>query len=231
MYKDGTSKIVRNPADFPSDDIDYNKVSGYQEPIVLATITIPNEYLGKTIELCEGNRGCQESIEFFTKTQVILKYKLPLANLVDDFFGKLKSLTKGYASLDYEDAGYVDSDVVKLQLLVNKVPVDAITQVMHRSQSTRTGRAWVEKFKDFVDRQLFEVVIQAAVGKKIVARETVKPVRKDVTAKLYGGDPTRRMKLLEKQKLGRKKLKGKIFPFFFGHFHFSPACQSLSYDY
>lgn len=132
---------------------------------------------------------------------------------MDDFFGKLKSLTKGYASLDFEDAGYVDSDVVKLQLLVNKIPVDAVAQVMHRSQSTRAGRAWVEKFKEFVDRQLFEVVIQAAVGKKIVARETVKPVRKDVTAKLYGGDPTRRMKLLEKQKQGRKKLKGKTFPF------------------
>lgn len=148
-------------------------------------------------------------MEFFTKTQVILKYKLPLANLVDDFFGKLKSLTKGYASLDYEDAGYQNADVVKLQLLVNKVPVDAVAQVMHKSQVARQGRVWVEKFKQFVDRQLFEVVIQACVGKKIVARETVKPVRKDVTAKLYGGDPTRRMKLLEKQKQGRKKLQMK----------------------
>ena len=184
-------------------------MSCYEEPLVLATITVPEEYLGKTIELCEANRGQQVALEFFTKTQVILKYKLPLANLVDDFFGKLKSLTKGYASLDYEDAGYQTSDVVKLQLLVNKVPVDAVAQVMHKSQVVRQGRAWVDKFKGFVDRQLFEVVIQACVGKRIVARETVKPVRKDVTAKLYGGDPTRRMKLLEKQKQGKKKLQMK----------------------
>ncbi|KAF8468820.1 translation factor guf1, mitochondrial [Kalaharituber pfeilii] len=206
LYKDGTEKIVRNPAEFPDGDVDYSKIDKYMEPMVLATITVPEEYLGKTIELCESNRGTQVSLEFFTKTQVILKYRLPLANLVDDFFGRLKGVTKGYASLDYEDAGYEPSDIVKLQLLVNKIPVDAISRVMHRSQVQYIGRQWVEKFKEFVDRQLFEVVIQAAVGKKIVARETVKPVRKDVTAKLYGGDPTRRMKLLEKQKAGRKKL-------------------------
>jgi translation elongation factor EF-4 len=117
-------------------------------------------------------------------------------------------LTDRYASLDYEDAGYEKSDIVKLQLLVNKEPVDAISQVMHRSQCSRMGRQWVTKFKEFVQRQLFEVVIQAAVGKNIVARETIKAVRKDVTAKLYGGDRTRRMKLLEKQKEGRKKLQG-----------------------
>lgn len=181
-------------------------MASYEEPIVAATITVPEEYLGKTIELCEASRGSQVALEFFTKTQVILKYTLPLANLVDDFFGRLKSLTKGYASLDYEDAGFAPADVVKLQLLVNKLPVDALAQVMHRSQTPRVGRAWVERFKTFVERQLFEVVIQAAVGKRIVARETIKPVRKDVTAKLYGGDPTRRMKLLEKQKAGRKKL-------------------------
>ncbi|KAF8440612.1 translation factor guf1, mitochondrial [Terfezia claveryi] len=209
VYKDGSTKIIRNPAEFPTDDIDYNKIFRYEEPIVLATITVPEEYLGKTIELCEGSRGEQVALEFFTKAQVILKYKLPLANLVDDFFGKLKSLTKGYASLDYEDAGYQVSDVVKLQLLVNKVPVDAVAQVMHKSQVVRQGRAWVEKFREFVDRQLFEVVIQACVGKRVVARETVKAVRKDVTAKLYGGDPTRRMKLLEKQKQGKKKLQMK----------------------
>lgn len=142
---------------------------------------------------------------------MILKYRLPLSQLVNDFFGKLKGVSKGYASLDYEEAGYEKSDIVKLQLLVNKVPVDAISQVMHRSQVVRTGRAWVARFKEFVQRELFEVVIQAAVGNQIVARETVKAVRKDVTAKLYGGDRTRRMKLLEKQKVGRKKLQS-IFP-------------------
>ena len=151
-------------------------------------------------------------ITFWTATQVILKYRLPLSQLVNDFFGKLKGISKGYASLDYEEAGYEKSDIVKLQLLVNKVPVDAISQVMHRSQVVRTGRAWVARFKEFVQRELFEVVIQAAVGNQVVARETVKAVRKDVTAKLYGGDRTRRMKLLEKQKVGRKKLQS-MFPF------------------
>ena len=149
-------------------------------------------------------------ITFWTATQVILKYRLPLSQLVNDFFGKLKGISKGYASLDYEEAGYEKSDIVKLQLLVNKVPVDAISQVMHRSQVVRTGRAWVARFKEFVQRELFEVVIQAAVGNQVVARETVKAVRKDVTAKLYGGDRTRRMKLLEKQKVGRKKLQSNV---------------------
>ncbi|PWW76650.1 GTP-binding protein lepa [Tuber magnatum] len=206
-YKNGTDVIVRNPYEFPNPDMEHNRIEAFYEPLVLATITLPDEYLGKVIELCESNRGTQVSIEFWTASQVILKYRIPLAQLVTDFFGKLKGITKGYASLDYEDAGYEKSDVVKLQLLVNKEPVDAISQVLHRSQCQRIGKQWVSKFKGFVDRQLFEVVIQAAVGKMIVARETVKPVRKDVTAKLYGGDRTRRMKLLEKQKEGRKKLK------------------------
>jgi len=139
-----------------------------------------------------------------------------LAQLVNDFFGTLKGISKGYASLDYEEAGYEISDIAKLQLLVNKVPVDAISQVMHRSQAARTGRHWVTKFKEFVRRELFEVVIQAAVGNQIVARETVKAVRKDVTAKLYGGDRTRRMKLLEKQKVGRKKLQGVLMLLIYG---------------
>lgn len=223
--RDGTEEIISNPALFPTGDHVFKQLER-MEPYVLATITVPEEYLGKVIELCEGNRGTQVEITFWTATQVILKYRLPLAQLVNDFFGKLKGITKGYASidppspaptanradsyasLDYEEAGYEKSDIVKLQLLVNKIPVDAISQVMHRSQTARVGRQWVTKFKEFVQRELFEVVIQAAVGSHVVARETVKAVRKDVTAKLYGGDRTRRMKLLEKQKEGRKKLQG-----------------------
>lgn len=211
LYNDGREVIVRNPAEFPSADIDSNRTQALFEPMVMVTITVPEEYLGKVIELCESNRGQQTELTFFTSTQVIIKYKLPLAQLVDDFFGKLKGASKGYASLDYEDAGYEKADVVKLQLVVNKVPVDAISQVIHRSQARTMGKAWVKKFKEFVDRQLFEVAIQATIGtgnKQVVARETVKAVRKDVTAKLYGGDVTRRMKLLEKQKAGKKKLKG-----------------------
>jgi len=207
LWKDGREDIITNPAKFPDEDELRGKVAEIQEPYVLATLTFPDEYLGKAIELCEANRGEQESLDYFTSTQVILKYQLPLAQLVDDFFGKLKGSTKGYASLDYEDSGWRAGHIVKLQLLVNKVPVDAVSRVMHASQVDRTGRKWVTKFKEHVDRQLFEIVIQAAVGKKVVARETVKPYRKDVLAKLHASDVSRRRKLLEKQKEGRKKLK------------------------
>ena len=207
IWKDGTESTVTNPADFPDDDSVRIKVAELQEPYVLATLTFPEEYLGKVMELCEANRGEQKSLEFFTPTQVILKYELPLAQLVDDFFGKLKGSTKGYASLDYEESSWRRSNIAKLQLLVNKVPVDAVSRVVHSSQVERLGRQWVTKFKEHIDRQMFEVVIQAAVGRKVVARETLKPFRKDVLQKLHASDITRRKKLLEKQKEGRKKLK------------------------
>ncbi|KAI1912924.1 Translation factor guf1 mitochondrial [Ophidiomyces ophidiicola] len=206
LWKSGEEATITNPAEFPDDDSARMKVEEFQEPYVLTTLTFPHEYLGKVIELCEGNRGEQVSLEFFTATQVILKYELPLAQLVDDFFGKLKGLTKGYASLDYEESGWRKSNIVKLKLMVNKVPVDAVSRVVHTSQVSRLGRQWVGKFKEHVDRQMFEVVIQAAVGNKIVARESIKPYRKDVLAKLHASDVTRRRKLLEKQKEGRKKL-------------------------
>ncbi|KAJ5639131.1 Translation factor guf1 [Penicillium longicatenatum] len=207
VWKDGTEEIITNPAKFPDDDSLRLKVAEVQEPYVLATLTFPDEYLGKVIELCEANRGEQQSIEYFTASQVIMKYELPLAHLVDDFFGKLKGGTKGYASLDYEESAWRAGNIVKLQLLVNKVPVDAVSRLMHMSQVSRQGRQWVTKFKEHVDRQLFEIVIQAAVGKKIIARETIKPYRKDVLAKLHASDVSRRRKLLEKQKEGRKRLR------------------------
>lgn len=207
VWQDGTETIINNPAHFPDDDLIRMKVAELQEPYVTATLTFPEEYLGKVIELCEANRGVQLSLDFFTQTQVILKYDLPLAQLVDDFFGKIKSNTKGYASLDYEDSGWRRSNIVKLQLLVNKQPVDAVSRLVHASQVERLGRQWVSKFKEHVDRQMFEVIIQAAVGKKVIARETIKPFRKDVLAKLHASDISRRKKLLEKQKEGRKRLK------------------------
>ena len=207
VWKDGREEVIANPARYPSEDQVRAKVAETLEPYVLATLTFPDDYLGKAIELCESNRGEQKSLEYFTQTQVILKYELPLAQLVDDFFGKLKGYTKGYASLDYEDAGWRVSRIAKLQLLVNKSPVDAVSRLVHWSQVDRLGRQWVTKFKEHVDRQLFEVVIQAAVGRNVVARETVKPYRKDVLAKLHASDVSRRRKLLEKQKEGRKKLK------------------------
>ncbi|KLU83689.1 GTP-binding protein LepA [Magnaporthiopsis poae ATCC 64411] len=207
VWRDGTETVVTNPAQFPDQEAVHAKVEGLYEPFVSATLAVPEEYLGRVIELCQNVRGEQESIEYFGASQVILKYALPTSALVDDLFGKLKGASKGYATLDYEDAGWRRSDVVKLSLMVNKVPVDAICRIVHSSQVDRLGRKWVTKLKEHVDRQMFEVIIQAAVGKRIVARETIKPFRKDVLAKLHAADPSRRRKLLEKQKTGRKKLR------------------------
>lgn len=207
VWKDGTEEVIQNPNLFPDEDKTHLKVNELQEPFVSCTVTLPEEYLGKAIELCEANRGEQKELTFFTATQVILKYDLPLAQLVDDFFGKLKGITKGYASLDYEDAGWRKSKICKLQLLVNKIPVDAVARVVHVGQAEAIGRAWVTKFREHVARQMYEVVIQAAVGKRVVARETIKPFRKDVLQKLHASDISRRKKLLDKQKEGRKNLK------------------------
>lgn len=208
IWGNGKEETISNPANFPDGGAKSLGVAELQEPYVSVTITVPQEYLGKVIELCEGNRGEQKELQIFTAAQVILKYDLPLAQLVDDFFGKLKGATKGYATLDYEESDWRASNIVKLQLLVNKVPVDAVARVIHASQAERLGRLWVTKFKEHVDRQMFEVIIQAVAGRRIVARETIKPFRKDVLAKLHASDLSRRRKLLEKQKEGRKKLRG-----------------------
>lgn len=207
IWNDGREEIIASPSKFPDGDEARQKIAELQEPYVSATITLPEEYLGKVIELCEANRGEQKELNFFTATQVILKYDLPLSQLVDDFFGKLKGATKGYASLDYEDAGFRRSSIIKMQLLVNKEPVDAVARVVHTSQVEHLGRLWVKKFKDHVDRQMFEVIIQAVAGRRVVARETIKPFRKDVLAKLHAADAGRKRKLLDKQKEGRKRLK------------------------
>ena len=207
VRKDETFTIISNPNHFPAHSDLHTTIDHVEEPYITATITLPEEYLGKVIELCESNRGTQESLTFFTATQVIIKYLIPLERLVDDFFGKLKSTTKGYASLDYEDAGFRPAPLAKLQLHVNKVPVDAVSRVIHVSQAERLGKEWVSKFKEHVQRQMFEIVIQAVVGRRVVARETLKPFRKDVLQKLHAADVSRRRKLLEKQKEGRKKLR------------------------
>ena len=207
VKRDGSHEIISNPNLFPDNQDFHTHVASLEEPFITTTITLPEEYLGKIIELCEANRGEQQSLTFFTATQVILKYLLPLERLVDDFFGKLKSTTKGYASLDYEEAGYRPSNITKLQLHVNKVPVDAVARVIHVSQAERLGKEWVSKFKEHVSRQMFEIVIQAVTGKKVVARETLKPFRKDVLQKLHAADVSRRRKLLERQKEGRKRLR------------------------
>ncbi|TID26344.1 translation factor GUF1 [Venturia nashicola] len=206
-WKDGSSTVLSNPNQFPDDEYSKHKIISVEEPYVHANIALPEEYIGKVIELCEANRGIQKELSFFTSTQVMLKYDIPLAQLVDDFFGKLKGATKGYASLDYEDAGFAPASIVKLNLMVNKVPVDAVARIVHTSQIDRIGREWVTKFKEHVDRQMFEVVIQAAAGRRIVARETIKPFRKDVLQKLHAADAGRKQKLLQRQKEGRKKLR------------------------
>lgn len=208
QFNDGTQKIITNPDDFPDLALRRSKIESFKEPFVEAIMTLPQEYLGNVIKLCDGNRGQQTEITYLNMTgQVLLKYHLPLAHLVDDFFGKLKSVSRGYASLDYEDIGYKDSDVIKLELLVNGKSVDALAQVMHRSQVERVGREWVKKFKEFIKAQLYEVVIQARANNKIIARETIKARRKDVLAKLHASDVSRRKKLLVRQKEGKKQMR------------------------
>lgn len=208
QFNDGTEKIITNPDDFPDLSLRKSKIGSFKEPFVEAIMTLPQEYLGNVIKLCDANRGQQVEITYLNMTgQVLLKYHLPLAHLVDDFFGKLKSVSRGYASLDYEDVGYKDSDVIKLELLVNGKSVDALAQVMHRSQVDRVGREWVKKFKEFIKAQLYEVIIQARASNKIIARETIKARRKDVLAKLHASDVSRRKKLLVRQKEGKKQMR------------------------
>lgn len=207
-YYDGHEKLITNPDEFPDLAERRSKIKAIQEPYVEAIMTLPQEYLGNIIKLCDNNRGQQTDITYLNMTgQVMLKYDLPLGQLVEDFFGKLKSVSRGYASLDYEDIGYRDSDVVKLELLVNGSSVDALAQVMHSSQVERAGRVWVKKFKEYIKVQLFEVIIQARANGKIIARETIKAKRKDVLQKLHASDISRRKKLLVKQKEGKKHLK------------------------
>ncbi|KAK9447137.1 uncharacterized protein V1518DRAFT_422297 [Limtongia smithiae] len=207
IWKDGTESIVRNPDDFPDTSM-RQKVQDLQEPMVKAIMSFPQEYIGDIIEICESSRGTHVDMTFLSHgNQVLLQYLIPTAHLVDDFFGRLKGATMGYATLDYEDAGYQSADLVKMQLLVNGHSVDALSQVMHRSLAERTGREWVQRFKKFLRAQLFETVIQAAIGNKILARETIKARRKDVTAKLHAADISRRQKLLRNQKAGKKAMR------------------------
>lgn len=204
VFRDGSESIITNPDQFP---VFNPKIEMLMEPYVEAIMTIPGEYIGTVMSLCENNRGEQKDLEYLTTGQVLLRYEIPLAQLVEDFFGKLKGSTKGYATLDYEDIGYRKSDVVKMELCINGEAQDALTQVMHRSQVTTKGKSNVEKFRKFLRSQLFEVAVQAKVNNKVIARETIKARRKDVTQRLHAADISRRKKLLEKQKEGKKQMK------------------------
>ncbi len=199
----GDIVMVDNPAKLP----DVQDIQRIEEPMIMASLITPEQYVGSLIALCQERRGIQKEITYITKDRVLISYELPLNEIVMDFYDKLKSLTKGYASLDYELSGYVESDLVKLDMLLNGEPVDALSLITHRDKAATRGRQLAEKLKEVIPRQLYEVVIQAAIGAKIIARETVKALRKDVTAKCYGGDITRKRKLLEKQKEGKKKMK------------------------
>ncbi|XP_011749537.1 translation factor GUF1, mitochondrial isoform X2 [Macaca nemestrina] len=201
-YREKEITII-NPAQFP----DKSKVTEYLEPVVLGTIITPDEYTGKIMMLCEARRAVQKNMIFIDQNRVMLKYLFPLNEIVVDFYDSLKSLSSGYASFDYEDAGYQTAELVKMDILLNGNTVEELVTVVHKDKAHSIGKAICERLKDSLPRQLFEIAIQAAIGSKIIARETVKAYRKNVLAKCYGGDITRKMKLLKRQAEGKKKLR------------------------
>jgi GTP-binding protein LepA len=201
--RDGAMVLVDNPSKMPPiGDLDH-----IEEPVMKVTIHTPSEYVGAIVPLCEERRGTQVGIHFATQTHVVVSYELPLAEVIMDFHDRLKSVSRGYASMDYELIGYRSDDLVKLDILLNGDPLDALSVIVHRSGAYPRGRALAKKLKELVPRQQYEVAIQAAIGSKIISRETVRALRKDVTSKCYGGDITRKRKLLEKQKEGKKRMK------------------------
>ena len=199
---DGTSIELHNPADYP----DPMKIESMQEPWIKATIITPDEHLGSVLTLCQERRGQQIELTY-AGTRAMAIYRLPLNEVVFDFYDRLKSMTRGYASFDYEMDGYEESELVKLAILVNSEPVDALSMIVHKNAAESRGRQLCERLKDLIPRQLFKIAIQAAIGGRVIARETISPMRKDVLAKCYGGDISRKKKLLEKQKKGKKRMR------------------------
>ena len=203
LMEDGSTVTVTNPSEYPT----VGRIIEVREPIVDATILSPAEYIGAILELCQQRRGVQQGLDYLSSDRVEIRYRLPLSEIVFDFFDQLKSRTKGYASLDYHEAGEQAADLVKVDILLNGDPVDALSSIVHREKSYSYGVAMAAKLKELIPRQQFEVPIQAAIGARVIARETIRAVRKDVLAKCYGGDISRKRKLLEKQKAGKKRMK------------------------
>lgn len=200
---DGAMVRVENPSSLP----EQSRIVKIEEPFIKAAIHTPKDYVGGILKLCEDKRGIQQKMEFITEQKVIIEYLLPLNEMVMDFYDRLKSISKGYASMDYDFYGYEESDLAKMDILLNGDPVDALSLIVHKTKAQNRGRALCAKMKEVIDRQQFQIAIQAAVGSKIIARETISALRKDVTAKCYGGDISRKRKLLEKQKEGKKRMK------------------------
>ncbi|MBT4829677.1 MAG: elongation factor 4, partial [Marinovum sp.] len=207
FLRDGTMIPLHNPADMP----DLTHVDHLEEPRIKATILVPDEYLGDVLKLCQDRRGIQLDLTY-AGSRAMVVYDLPLNEVVFDFYDRLKSVTKGYASFDYQMTEYRQDNLVKMSVLVNDEAVDALSTMVHRDRAETRGRAMVEKLKDLIPRHMFKIPIQAAIGGKVIARETLSAMRKDVTAKCYGGDVSRKKKLLEKQKAGKKKMRqfGKV---------------------
>jgi GTP-binding protein LepA len=203
FLRDGSMKIVENPAKLPP----VGSIERIEEPIYRLTIHVPSGYVGTVLALCQERRGEQKSIQYASADRVIITYDIPLGEVIFDFHDKLKSVSRGYASMDYELIGYRQDDLVRVDMLVNGDPLDALSTIAHRDKAYHRGRDLADKLKELVPRQQYEVAIQAAIGSKVIARTTVKAMRKDVTAKCYGGDISRKRKLLEKQKEGKKRMK------------------------
>lgn len=195
--------MVDNPSLFPDPTV----IDHVEEPFVNATIIVPKDYVGAVMELSQEKRGEYDNMTYLDDTRVMIHYALPLSEIIFDYFDRLKSATRGYASLDYELSGYRYSDLVKIDILLNGEPVDALSAIVHKEFATVRGRQLVEKLRSLIPRQMFEIPVQAAIGNKVIARENVRAMRKDVLAKCYGGDISRKRKLLEKQKEGKKRMK------------------------